>query len=299
MSGPFRQSDAVLTIAQDNGRRAIEITAANEVAGKIAGYPAEELMGMPFSRLLPAKIAEMIEDYVEFEAGANDVGDVLRKVRDFQLHDKDGKDIPLRVRIVRHHSQEHDEFMLIMHNEEQERENDTVLTALRENFTLHAATNPDTGLPDRVSYEKGLELAIAHRERITNGVCAAVFQMDDYEGISAKYGVAASHKAMQEIAALCSHNLRGNDAVAQITRDRLGLILVGASREPAKMVLNRLRWLIAGLQIRTEQGIDIKTTASIVFREIDASSHPDEMLAHFEQTLDDKPADSINIVVEA
>lgn len=298
MPGPFRQSDAVLTIAQDNARHAIEISAANEAAGELVGFPPEELKGMAFRELLPLKIAEMLDDYVEYEAGANDVGDVLRKVRDFQLKNKNGAHLPLRVKIVRHHSQVHDEYMLIMNDEERQRENDAVMKVLHENFQGHASLDADTGLPDRASLEKGLQLVEMHRENIKNGVCVAVMQMDGYEELLGKHGVAACHRAMQAIAALCQQNLRGNDVVTYMDKNRLAIILVGAAKEPAKIVLNRLRWLIAGLNIRSEQGGDISTTVTVLFGEFTSATKADELLPHYEKILAEKPADSVNMVVE-
>lgn len=299
MPGPFRQTDAVLTIAQDNDRKVIEVTAANEVAGKLVGYASDELAGMAFRDLVPDKIAEMLDDYVEFEAGYNDVGDVLRKVRDFQLKNKNGKYLPFKVKIVRHHSQQHDEYLLILQDQEQQRVKDTIMSALRDTFAGHAALNADTGLPDRTSFEKGLDLVLLHRDTIANGACAAVFELDNYQQMLGKYGIKTCHRAMQEIAALCSQNLRENDVIAQFDQHRLALILVGAGREPAKMVLNRLRWLIAGLPIRSPQGLDVNTTVTVLFRELQSGVKASEILAQFEKAFESKPQDSTNMVVEA
>lgn len=299
MSGPFRQSDAVLTIAQDNERHAIEVTAANEVAGKLVDYMPEELMGMEFRELLPIKIAEMLDDYVEYEAGHNDVGDVLRKVRDFQLKNKAGKHMSLKVRIVRHQSQKHDEYMLIMQDEESQRETDAVMSALRENFAGHASVDSATGLPDRQSFEKGMDLVLLHRESISGGACVAVLELDDYDQLLSKYGISTCTKVLQDVASLCRQNLRGNDVVAQYGENRLALILVGTTREPAKMVLNRLRWLIAGLHIRNAQGVDVSSTVTVLFHEIDEQSKTEELLANFDRQFDDKPEGSTNMVAEA
>ena len=298
MPGPFRQTDAVLTIAQVNERRSIEVTAANQVAGELTGYSPEDLVGMEFVKLVPSKIHEVIEDYVEFEDGHNDVGEVLRKVRDFRIKTKEGKELSINMKIVRHHSNLHDEFMLIMQDEEVQRGTDSFMAALRENFDGHAALNPDTQLPDRSSYEKGMDMIMLHMENISNGVCVAIFELDDYQQILGKYGVNACHKAMQDIAGLCKQNLRSNDVVAQFDKSRLALILVGTTREPAKIVLNRLRWLIDGMHIRSHQGVDFQTTTSVLFHEIDSNTQPDELIEKFESTLEDKPAESTNLVVE-
>lgn len=298
MPGPFRQTDAVLTIAQDNDRRAIEVSAANETASELIGIAPEELQGMAFSEIVTDKVAEDIDDYVEYISGANDVGEVLRKMRNFQIKGKDGKAVSMRLKILRHHAQVHDEFLLIMHDEERERESNAALAALREAFNK-ASKNADTELPDRATLQKGLELVEEHRESIKNGVCIAVMELDNYDTILSKYGLQACHKAMAAIAQHCQQNLRGNDYIAQADGNRLGFILIGTKREPAKMVLNRLRWLVGALKVRTEQGLDVNSTVSVAFNECADDAKSKELLERLEKALDDKPKDSVNVVVEA
>lgn len=299
MPGPFRQTDAVLTIAQDNAKHSIEVSAANEVAGELIGIPPEQLRGMPFKDIVPQKIAEMLDDYVEYIPGANDVGDVLRKVRDFHIRARNGKEMPMRLKIVRHHSQSLDEYLLIMNDEERERESNAALAALHEAFQGHASLDADTGLPDRDTLLKGLELVELHRESIRNGVCVAVMELDKYETILGKYGIQACHRAVHAIAQHCQQNLRGNDVIAQVGDRRLALLLIGASREPAKIVLNRLRWLVAGMQIRTDNGLDVTSTVTVAFNELGEDVKAVEMFERLETALNDKPKDSTNLVVEA
>lgn len=293
--GPFRQSDAVLTIAQDNTRRSIEVTAANDAAGSITGYPLEELRGKAFQDIVTPKVAEAITDYVEFYAGANDVGDVLRKIRDFQIQNRDGKAISFKLRIVRHNSAEHDEYLLIMHNEEAQRETDAFLSALRARVDNPNEKNADSGLPNRASFLGGIELAALEQEKIAKGVSVALVELDSYEHILAKHGIQACHHIVQDVAKLCVQNLRGNDVVAHVSGNRLGLLLVGAAKEPAQMVLNRLRWLIAG-QHTDVDGAKVQTTATILFHELAPADEAEKLLVHAEDTLKDKPSDSVNLV---
>ncbi|MBM3617437.1 MAG: diguanylate cyclase [Alphaproteobacteria bacterium] len=291
--GPFRQSDAVLTIAQDNKRRAIEVTAANDAAGSITGYPLEELRGKAFQEIVTPKVAEAITDYVEFYAGANDVGDVLRKIRDFQIQNRDGKAISFKLRIVRHNSVEHDEYLLIMHNEEAQRETDAFLSALL--AKIGTSKNADSGLPDRASFLSGVELATQEQQKIDKGVSFAMVELDNYEQILSKHGIQACHQVVQDVAKLCVQNLRGNDVVAHVSGNRLGLLLIGAAKEPAQMVLNRLRWLIAG-QSSNVDGAKVQTTATILFHELAPEDEAEKLLVHAEDTLKDKPSDSVNLV---
>lgn len=294
--GPFRQSDAVLTVAQDNTRHAIEVTAANDAAGNVIGYPKEELKGKALQEIVSEKVAEAIEDYVEFQAGANDVGDVLKKIRDFQLKHRDGKPLPFKLKIVRHNSQQHDEFLLILHNEEALRQNDAFLAALRANFEGHTAQNPETGLPDRASFLKGVELARLHLEQLEKGVSVAVVQFDGFESILSKHGIQACNQWLKAIANLISQNLRGSDVVAHVERNRLALLLVGAAKDPAQMVLNRLRWLIAGHAVSLEQGTNVQSSVTIFFHELTTADDAGKLFEQFERTFAEKPAESTNLV---
>lgn len=294
--GPFRQSDAVLTVTQDNIRKVVEITAANDVASDITGYSSEELKGKPLKEIVSPRVAETIDDYVEFQSGANDISDVLRKVREFQLKNKDGKVLPFKLKILRHNSQEFDEFLLVLHDEESKRETDAFLSALRANFEGHSALNPDTQLPDRASFVKGMELAQLQLEKLRNEVSVAVIEIDAYDAILAKYGIQSCHLVMKHIAKLCGQNLRGNDVVAQLDKNRLALLLIGAAKDPAQMVLNRLRWLIAAQETRIPQGVDVQTTVSILFHMLEADNAASELIVKFEKAYEDKPADSLNFV---
>lgn len=298
MSGPFRSSDAVLTIAQDNTRQAIEITAANEVAGKIIGYAMEELRGKPFRELLPEKIAEMLDDYVEYEPGANDVGEVLRRVRDFQILDHGGNLLSFRLKVLHHPSQDMDEFLLVLQRSGEQRQEAAFIQALREIFDGHAALSPESNLPERQSLLKGVELVSANIERIPQGASLAVIELDQFDVILVKYGIHACHKLVQGIAGVCRQNLRDNDVIAQVARNRLAIILLDASKEPAKMVLNRLRWLIGAQQVLITPEMSVQTTASIAFVDIPALQKAENLLERCEQSLDNKPETVSNQIIE-
>lgn len=229
MSGPFRKTDAVLTIAQDNARRAIEITAANEAACRLLGYDGEELMGKNFAEMLPERIAEMIEDYVEFEDAANDVGDVLRKVRDFELQTQAGKTKPVDLKVLRHTSVEHAEYLLVFYGSAQKEKADAVMKAARKLLEGKRAIDDATGLAKRDNFEQSVNVLLPQLEDVTNGACLAVCELDGYQKILAKHGIAMAHKAMREAGALCKLNLRGNDLVAQFDERRLAIVLTGAT----------------------------------------------------------------------
>lgn len=299
MAGLFRQTDAVLTIAQDNAHRTVLVTGANEVAGEVIGYPLDELKGKDFHDLVSPKIGEMIDDYVEYEDGANDVGSVLRKIRDFQLKNREGVITPYRLKIVRHHALEHsDEFLLIMQDAAKQKETTAFLQMLQENVKGHEAIRPETGLPDSASMLKALELVSYHLENVPAGATFALFQIDNYNELLSKYGVQACYRVVQSVAALCQQNLRTNDVIAQPDKNRIGLVLLGASGEPAKIVLNRLRWLVSSMHTRLDQGIDAQCTVSIISHTIERDRPAEEIYHLCRDAMDAKPEDSTNLLVQ-
>jgi GGDEF domain-containing protein len=297
MSGPFRKTDAVLTITQNNARRSIEVTAANEAACKLVGHEAEALVGMEFSQLLPARIATMLSDYVEFGAEDTDVGDVLRKVSDFAIQPQGGKPKAVQVKVLRHTSLEHAEYLLIFHNEEQKQKTDAVMKSVRKTLEGKKAIHAETGLPHRESFGKAVETLLPKLDVITNGVCVAVCELDDYDAILAKHGIGLCHKLMHEAGGLCKLNLRGNDVVALFDERRLALMLVGAGREPAKIVLNRLRWLIGGMHVH-ERDVKLHSNATVWLHELTANTQVEDMLEHFERAIAAKTEAQANSVIE-
>lgn len=297
MSGPFRKTDAVLTIAQDNARRAIEITAANEAACRLLGYDGEELMGKNFAEMLPERIAEMIEDYVEFEDAANDVGDVLRKVRDFELQTQAGKTKPVDLKVLRHTSVEHAEYLLVFYGSAQKEKADAVMKAARKLLEGKRAIDDATGLAKRDNFEQSVNVLLPQLEDVTNGACLAVCELDGYQKILAKHGIAMAHKAMREAGALCKLNLRGNDLVAQFDERRLAIVLTGATGDPAKMVLNRLRWLIASHKTR-DDNVVVSSNATVWFRELTKETQGKDLFAAFEAAIEAKTDEQANTVIE-
>src|SRR4051812_5911212 len=96
-----RSNDAVITICQNNATKSIEITGINKAGEELLGYSQGDLTGKPLLKILPPRIAEMLNEYVEYESDANDVGHVLSKVQSFSTIGHDGKENAYRLKVVR------------------------------------------------------------------------------------------------------------------------------------------------------------------------------------------------------
>ncbi len=298
MTGPFRQTDAVLTIVQDNAEKVIRITAANDAAANVTGFAVQDLVNKPFADIVPKRIAETLAEYVEFEEGANDVGEMLRKLRDFQILDKKDMAQPFRLRVMHHTAQSSENAFLLILQEEAEENRRATLTQMVQEASKAAERDPDTGLPGRSMVLKGLEHISVHAEDLPGTACFGVLEVDGYDALLAKYGIQACHKMMRNMATWCQQDLRDNDMVGQLDQKHLGVILPSVDETQAKMVLNRLRWLVSSQTTRVEAG-ELQSSATIVFMPLHHGETAEKVVSRLEKTLAEKPEDAVNLVLTA
>ncbi|MBY0407327.1 MAG: PAS domain-containing protein, partial [Rickettsiales bacterium] len=141
-----RSNDAVVTICQNNSAKSIKITAMNKPGEELLGYAEPELSGKDLADILPPRIATLLSEYVEFEADANDVGQVLSKVQSFATMGKNGKETGWRLKIVRSDSTADSIFFeLILQDKTGLRKNEALRAAIRENFKGHEVLDADIG----------------------------------------------------------------------------------------------------------------------------------------------------------
>ena len=99
-----RSNDAVITICQDNAKRAIDVREINPPAEQALGYKADGISGQPLSRFLPPRIQQLLTEYVEYDAEGNDVGVVLAKVQSFCILNSKGREVAFRLKVLRSES---------------------------------------------------------------------------------------------------------------------------------------------------------------------------------------------------
>lgn len=264
-----RSSDAVITICQNNELQLVEIREINQNAEDILGFAPFEMNGKDLKEFLPDRIQELITEYVEFEEDANDVGAVLGKVQNFVMLDKQGRDVAFRLKVVRSESLDrHSYFKLILQDKQGIKRNEAFRSMLMENFKGHEAIDPDTGLPDRNSIAKDLELILHYVSKGEITASFALIEIDNFSKLEAHYGKISCAKLHRHIADLARKNLRNEDTVGTLSPSQLGLILLDAGQEPARMVLNRFRWLIGSTPYMIDEKTPLSFTISVSFTEI-------------------------------
>ena len=300
MSLQSRSDDAVLTVCQNNRKQAIEISAANPAAIALLGYSADELAGMNLIRLLPPALAENIPDYVEFETGGNDIGTVLTRSKEFRLVNKAGTSIPLTLKAVRSDaSDEHDWFKLILRTAAKDSDKDKLLALLMQNFKGHEVLDESFALPDRNSMLRNAELVDYHIGSGALQACFAVIELDQYVQLIERYSRAFSNRALKEMSDICLQNLRGYDTVGVMEGGDLALLLLDITPDSARLVLNRLRWLLTSKLTHSLELGEEELSVSVALKPMAGNGSAKDAVLECENLLRARSADSRSVMLEA
>lgn len=293
----YRKSDAVVIVCQNNSFKTLDIAAANEEAARILGMSVPELVGIPLSRVIPDRIKSTIEEYVEFTEDGQDLLAVLVKVRNFSLKLKNGTEQPFRLRIIR--GEEFDRnpwFHLVFVNEAVQPVAQTAREELRVQFKAQEAINEQTMLTNRGSIIKGLEQIVASVKAGKVRASFAALDINEYESIRNDHGVDVCNALHRHLGIICKQKLRQEDIVGSLSERSIGLALVDANQEEARMVLNRLRWTIGTSPLETK-GLEIGTQVNVAFSEIDGKILPTEVLEKCEgDMLSLRKSGKVNVI---
>lgn len=295
----YRSNDAVITICQNNSAKSIEITDLNKPAEELLGYKNAELAKSPLWKILPPRIGSLLEEYVEFSSEGGDVGQVLGKVQSFAIVGRDEKETGYRLKVVRAESTGNMiTFKLVLQDRLGLRKNEALRKAIQENFHGHEVIDPDTGLPDRNSLAKDIELVGYYNSKNNMRTCFSVLQLDHYDNLFSQYGRPACLAMIKHIAGICRQNLRPEDVVGSISHKRIGVILLDTTPETARMVANRLRWQIASNPFVLPDRTNVGLSVSVSFCGISGRISDKKLIDDCAAVLDGLKANSANALIE-
>jgi diguanylate cyclase (GGDEF)-like protein len=271
----------------------------NKIAEDMLGYKNSDLSGRGLASILPPRIAEMMGEYVEYAADANDVGEVLAKVQSFAIIDKNGKETGFRLKVVRSESSgDSINFKLVLQDRMGLRKNEALRQAIQENFKGHEVLDPTTNLPDKYSLGKDIELMGYYNSKSDLRTCFAILQIDHFDDYFSQYGHHICVAIVRHIAMVCRQNLRPDDVVGTVAAKRLGVLLLDTTPESARMVFNRLRWQIAANPFDLPNKTTLGLSVSITFARIGGVIADRNLIDDCAAALDGMGADIANALVE-
>jgi diguanylate cyclase (GGDEF)-like protein len=298
----YRKSDAVIMVCQNNAKRQIEISALNDVAENILGFKKEELAQKPLSMVISHALDSTIQEYVEYADDAPDLGEVLKKVRSFGVRNRQGNEIPYNFKIVRCDPMDRNPwFQIILLDEEVQKQRTIFRNVLQENFKGHEIIDTNTGLPNRSSLMKDLQLTLFHANSRELNACFAVVELDTYNEVARVYGDDAGLQLHKHVAMLIKQRLRSDDTIGTLDFRTLGVILMETSGESARMVLNRLRWSMGQTPFIAPNNQPLPFTVSMAYCRIEGETTEVEMTEKCEAFLKSqslKKANTDNLISE-
>ncbi len=117
-----------------------------------------------------------------------------------------------------------------------------------------AHTDPLTGLANRRTFERMLELELARASRQASPLSVLVFDVDDLEKINTEQGAGAGDDVLRRVAATLAGQVRLIDTVARIGDDVFGVIAPG---DNGMVVARRVRDAVAALEPAGARSISV------------------------------------------
>jgi len=103
-----------------------------------------------------------------------------------------------------------------------------------------AMTDDLTGVPNRRSWDIGLERALAESAHTHRPVCVAIIDVDRFKDYNDEFGHQAGDRFLKELTAKWRGQLRESDLMARLGGDEFALVLPSCAAESALTVVRRL-----------------------------------------------------------
>ena len=206
-----KAADAILTIAADG-----TLVSANGAAGRLFGYPPQQMAGLRLEQLLPLGVAGSAAGLLQMIADGVTRGYELTGWR------SDGSAFPLAVSCSEVALPDEHLFVAILHDlTEQQR--------AQERIHRLAHHDPLTGLDNRLSLNLRLELLLAQTRR-AGGMCAVLFiDLDHFKKINDTHGHQVGDQLLQAVAQRLQELLREVDTIARLGGDEFIIVTSGGA----------------------------------------------------------------------
>jgi diguanylate cyclase (GGDEF)-like protein len=253
--------------------------------------------GVELKEIISDKVAEALDDYLEYDDEADDLDVVLGRVREFRLRHYNGEEILMAIRIFREIARDQNQwFRVLLKDERRQIQDESLMDIIRTNLQGRLSLDEATGLPDRESCGEYIALVQQYVKTHNLKACFAVIGMDRFDKTLANYGQSGCLTLLNHVAATCKSKFREDDIVCRLSDRTLGLILMDVDVESVRVVLNRLRWFISSHRLVFGGKPNFSVTVSITFADIKGDE--DTMLEGCEQAVLDIPAETRNQLIE-
>lgn len=204
--------DGVITVTQSG-----LIESFNKAACSIFGYPSEEVIGQPISRLLPDPSLEWPGDYLQ-HTPAPGFAHLSGPPRDQVGLRKNGTSLPLSVSVYQISRADQPIFVGIVRDITQRRLDEEEIRRL-------AYYDPLTGLPNRRLLMDRLKRAVTTSSRTGQHGAVMFLDLDNFKQLNDSLGHDLGDVLLQQVASRLTSCAREGDSVARLGGDEFVVLL--------------------------------------------------------------------------
>ncbi len=284
-------------VTQDNAAQSLMIEELNQGFADLLGIAPEAMAGNDVRQFLAPISLEALQE-IDFSEDGADFSELMSKQREMRWIMADGKVTAFPVVMTRlHATSSHARFKLSVPDERSARAKAHLDDFLKAQFESRFVADASTGLANRDTclafFESLQHFVQAHHL----SVAFATIRIDRYEKSLSLYGKEGCHQLLRHVAQGCTRALAPEDVVAQLSDQQLALFMFNVSRESARVILNRLRWLIRSHRIAFGGKPDFSVTVSFAFNML-SEDVPSSVVDQCESTLTELPEDERNRLIE-
>lgn len=270
-----RKGDALITLCQNNQEKRLEVAKMNLAAERLTGYPISELVGQKFETVLSDRVREAVDDNVDFADEYGDFAAVARKIPNFQIVNKDGREIAVSLKVFHLASEEKDKqlYELLMRDVTLIKRMEELKVQLNLNDEL-GAVDEDVEIPTEAAIRSALRIAYSFIEGYPIEVSYATIGIDNIT----KYPYDVAIGLIKSVAEEIKRTVRDEDMVAYLGEGQIGVMLLDCNTDNAKSVIDRINKNIKTKEIKLIDGTKPKITLSMAYIQILAEYDVDKLL---------------------
>lgn len=284
-----RKIDAVVSIRQDSVSRKITVTNMNAAAERLFGYGAKEISGKNFNSLLPPRINEILDEYMDFENEALDFAMVARRIPNFQILSKKGEIISASLKVFNLVGQGGgiQEYELLMR--------DITLIKKIAELKEFITNNPDgiqekdeeTGLPSINTVVYAIDAAYSFiGQHSSLDVSFAMVEVGNLEYYRQNYSPYVVNEIIGTLGTIIKKCLRAEDVIGYMGDGILALVLIDCNVESARSVFGRVQKKVASSKITMQDGQGVSLSLGIAYTQMRKDRDMTPMINACEEALD-------------
>jgi len=280
-----RVGDFLLGVQQHNYERTLIIDQVQhpDLAQESLGFTTEDLVGHPLQNFLASRIADIISEYVEFKEGGDDVADVLARTPRFALLHKSGEEIVLSLRVQRDVSMDGQPHCQLVLRDERKVARGAIhhLADLAKNDEYDDLV----GLPNYGSFLTKVRYVFDLIDKKEIQASFAVVRLDNYSVAVSQFKEDAVYALLREVVLRCNQCLRASDLLCYLGNGWFTVLLLEAGKVGAQVPLNRLRAVLAHSPLQISGQLEVTSTLSIGFTELNKSASVDVLVKALSEKL--------------